>query len=276
MNQAEYNKLPGVNWSHLRRMRTSPLHYKYYLNVEIADTSLMRMGRASHCLALEPSVFDTRHPVFDGASRRGKAWDAYVADHPGTDPADILIESERERVNGGAQALLMSEAFEKYIRGGTHEVVLRWTDPETSLLCKGRADTIKDRIVDLKFVSDISRLEQTASAMGWHGQLAYYHDGANKMMNILFKPPVIVCVESIPPHAVVYKELPEPTVDIGRNLYKRLLQKVADCTESGIWPGPESGELWLPSWAEDEANADRPKLDFSGLPRMEEEQDATL
>ena len=253
---AAYAALPGVNWSTLKHMRVSPLEYQYQLTAERKDAAHFRIGRAAHTLVLEPDLFEARHPIFPGASRRGKAWDAFVADYKGEDPGDILIEREMELALGCAEAIRTNPEAMRNLHEGVTEHVITWADADTGFPCKGRCDSVNGHLVDLKSTASIDPrvFPGEAARLGYHGQLAFYLDGLTAM-GVLDSgakvPPVIVAVESEPPHDVVVWTIPDGTIDTGRCLYKRLLLRLAECQDTGIWPGvaPAPLSLVLPAWA---------------------------
>ena len=85
-----------ISWSRLRNIARSPLHYKYALTVQRADTPTLKLGRAVHCAVLEPQQYAARYAVY-ALRRAGGAWDDWLAERPGV---DALSWEESERVNG--------------------------------------------------------------------------------------------------------------------------------------------------------------------------------
>lgn len=248
----EYRELPGVNWSSLKHLRTSPLEYRFQLTHEAKDAANLRVGRAVHCLVLEPDTFDARHPLFEGASRRGKAWDAFQAEHPDADP---LIESELLRVLGCAGAVRANSRAMELLSVGMTEHVISWTDPDTGVLCKGRCDLLNSHLVELKTTAiiDPRRFPGEVVRLGYHGQIAYYMDGlgANGLLPPDHRDPVVIAVESEDPHDVVIWRVVRETVEAGQCLYKQLLSLLDKCTRNNSWPGvaPNTLPLILPEWS---------------------------
>jgi hypothetical protein len=62
------------------------------------------------------------------------------------------------------------------------------------------------------------------------------------------KPEVqmIVAVEPDPPHDVVVYTVEARTVDVCEGKARRLLEQIAECMETGDWPGIDGGELTIP------------------------------
>jgi hypothetical protein len=73
ITDAEYRAADGVNWSRLKIIRESPLHYK--MKPDRPDTAALGMLRAIHALVLEPEEFDRDFAIFDG--RRDKRSRSY-------------------------------------------------------------------------------------------------------------------------------------------------------------------------------------------------------
>jgi len=67
MNFAEYQAIQAVNFSSLKMMRESPLHYRHALTAIRAESPAMALGSAVHCAVLEPGRFALEYspePVF--------------------------------------------------------------------------------------------------------------------------------------------------------------------------------------------------------------------
>jgi hypothetical protein len=249
----DYFTRPGVRWSLLRHMwKGSPLHYRHAAdNPTSGDTPSRQALRAIHCAVLEPERWATDYAAFDGA-RRGNAWDRWQLSHPGVeglsrkawDTASRI--AQRVHAHPVAGPLLIGP-------GGESEVMLEWADDETGLLCRGRADRIVTpggrRIgLDLKTVGDCSEAEITKMAwrMGWHGQAAHYMAGGS------FDAFGLVCVEDKEPHDLTVFWMSRALLEAGEALRRRLIDRVAECTRAGIWPGrhPDPVMLDAPHWVE--------------------------
>lgn len=255
MTFAEYIETPGVNWSLLKEMRRSPLHYHYRLHNPREDSTRLAIGRAAHTAILEPDRFLLDYALYAGAIRRGKEWDACCAANKGR---TILKADEY------ATCLSMRDAVREHpVAGpliaakGKAERVFTWTDPTTGLLCKARLDKFKDEpetIVDVKTTFDVEadRFAITVAKMGHHIQLAHYRRGARANG---YNPAVkIVAVEATEPHEVAVYALDDDTLWAGEEELDDLLAKVAAGVFSGQWPGryQEEQTLVLPAWAFDE------------------------
>jgi hypothetical protein len=258
----DYAAIDAVNWSTLKSMAKSPLHYRHRVDTDMDDARHLRLGRAVHTLILEPDQYRERHPVFGGAARRGKAWDDFEAAHPG---ADILLGTEAAQAEAMAQSVLAHPLARKHLRDGLAEQIMTWTDPETGVKCKGRCDAVNGHLVELKSCNgqafDPRRFPGHAARLMYHGQIAYYLDGLTAMGHRLDQDPAMIVVESDPPHDVaVYLIMPED-VEAGRELYRSLLDRLVECRRSDRWPGVCEGEelrLRLPDWVRSQFEDDEP------------------
>jgi exodeoxyribonuclease VIII len=255
----DYASIDAVNFSTLKYMQKSPLHYRHALESPRTATTPMRLGTAAHTAVLEPARFITDYAVFEPeegkAPRRGtKAWDTFAAANDGK---ELLKQPEfnaamriRDAVRGNVEAM-------RYLRKGDAEVTLVWQDKETGLWLKGRVDfisqSVPDVIADLKTARDVSpwAFQSAYAKMQYHMQAAMYADGLEA---ILGRPTYHKCiaVESAEPHdTVVYDVIGEP-LELGREVYRDLLHKLVECRKNNEWPGASAGaevSLRLPAWA---------------------------
>jgi hypothetical protein len=263
---AAYDAIAAVRWSHLKHMDRSPLHYRHATTAPRRDTPAFRFGRAVHVLCLEPERWAADYVTWDGI-RRGKSWDAFEAEHAGR---EILTADESERAMAIASAVRSHPVASTHLKAGIKEGAIQWVDEETGLACKGRFDALGGRLVDLKSAADVDPQRFAASVYryGYHGQLAFYADGLAANGIALDGDPVIICVESVEPHDVVVYTADPFVVDQGRQMYRRLLARVKECTERGEWPGISGAAtlpLLLPAWAEVEGDEHGDNYNLSDL-----------
>ena len=126
-----YRNSKAANVSSLKRLGISPAHYVEYLERPPADKPEWVMGRATHCLTLEPQHFDQRYTVIEEKpskaggpewdafeagravplpptikSRRGKAWEAFKAEQDEAGRV-VLIRSEWDKCQAWAGYLAL-------------------------------------------------------------------------------------------------------------------------------------------------------------------------
>jgi hypothetical protein len=252
----EYLKAPGVNWSTLKWMRESPLHYKYRTETPIEDNDRLMLGRATHTAILEPDRFPLDYAVYDGGIRRGKEWEAFKAANPGR----TLFKPEQYAtclaIRDAARGFLRTA---HYLEVGEPERSVFWTDGMTGVKCKARIDWLHpEAIVDVKTCrsTNARQFGATAARYGYHSQLAFYVDGFRaESGELLHRKAVLIAAEAEAPHDVaVFVADPDKALWAGREEYRGLLHRVVLCESAGEWFGryDEEQSLALPAWAFEE------------------------
>lgn len=265
-----YEDVPGINWSTLRHMRRSPLHYQHALANARADSDTFRRGRLLHALVLEPGSVDGAFVVWEGGRRAGKAW----AEFRSANASRTIVTAQDMR-----DALAMAEAVQRvWVAPHHREITMQWVDRATGLACKGRLDAI-----DPAYVTEIKTTYDAASATmsrslaryDYHCQLAHYRAGA--IACGLASPATrarIVAVESSAPYDVAIYDLDDEALIAGEEEVARLLARVAECTAAGAWPGryTEPQPLSLPGWMRDD-ESENDISDLGLIPGDNEESD---
>ena len=251
MTSSEYQALPAVNWSLLRELRRSPLHYQHALTVEREDTDALRLGRAVHTAVLEPDRFALDYAVWQGGRRSGNEWAHFcMANHTRT----ILTLDQYTTACAIRDAVRSHPVASPYLSRGEPEVVLRWRHEKTGLDLKGRADWISDTaIVDLKtsrHAISPRQMSATVHALGYHCQLALYRAGV-KAMTDRELPAVMIAVEPAAPHDVAVYAIMDEALFAGEEEVEELLALLKECRATDSWRGRFSAvqELDLPRYA---------------------------
>ena len=255
MKYHHYVALEGVRASDLKALRKSPLHCH-----EREDGDSGRALRAMHALLLEPEVFDEDFVVFEGKARRGKAYEAFAAEHEGY---TILNQREEEAARSVVEGVLRHPVARRLLNErGESEVTLTWTDPDTGLPCKGRLDRLAggSLIIDAKGygTSDPREISRRVARLGAHVQLAHYRRGLELARGVRDARVMIISYETRPPYDVAVVELESDALAIGERERAKLMAQYAECLESGKWPGrcPEVVPLILPDWLSAELGDD--------------------
>jgi len=253
----DYLALDRLSPSGAKVLTRSPAHYRHHRDYPPAETPALRIGKATHALALEGHhAFDRAFcvaPECDRRTREGKAlWGEFVA---ASDGKTVLTASEAELVEGMAAGILAHPLAPALIEGGTPELSMVWNDSETGCPCKGRADLARladGAIIDLKTTIDASpaAFSRSALSFGYHTQAAAYLSGA-AALGADVRDFLILAVEKSPPFAVGIYRLPDAALELGRRRWQEACALYVQCVESGRWPGyPEAiTELALPNWA---------------------------
>jgi hypothetical protein len=249
----DYEAIDAVNWSTLKHMDVSPLHYKHSIDNPAADTTRFGIGRAIHTAILQPERLATDYAVFDGSRRAGKAWDAFEAENAGK---TILKRAEWDAVQNLAQHVLEDEVAQQWL-GGKNALIERpitWTDKVTGLRCKARPDAVHSAIAEVKSTSSIDdrKFRSLATSMGYFGQVAFYRRGYHELTK-MWLPCALIPVEVDAPHDVGVFVVDEESLRVADDKISRLLAKVAECRKTGVWPGryQKAQTLTLPDYARD-------------------------
>jgi hypothetical protein len=248
---ADYQALPGVNFSTLKEMDVSPLHYQRAVSLggrEVTDA--MRLGSIAHSLILTPGHDELA--IWSG-TRRGKVWDEFCSANAGK---LIVKEDEVRPLLEMRRAVYAHDPANALLADGDPEVVLQWVDAETGLACKARVDWLRPRgrLVELKTskAAHPRAFFRSFAAFKYHAQLAFYLDGLAACGIESTEPPAVIAVESGPPFDVCVYRVPNDAIEAGRRKVLGWLRAVAECAAAGKWPGAGGDaavDLVLPEWA---------------------------
>lgn len=273
VSREEYDLIDRMNFSVLTHMKKSPAHCLAAQMKRLkADSDALRFGRAGHVAALEPEKFRSQWTAWNGGTRRGKEWDAFQAKAAAAG-LEILKQDEYEAVLDIATRVHSDEHAARYLRNGSSEVTLLWTHTQPGVggfevLCKGRIDFAGEAgaIVDLKTTRDASpeAFAKQCWNLDYAARAAFYVDGeaAARRGNPL--PYVLVAVEKDEPYVVQVYTVPVHILDMGRDVYRGHLARLAQCRRENRWPGYATGplELGLPSWLQKDDDISGVGLEF--------------
>lgn len=250
---AEYTAIDAVNWSSLKNMEDSPLHYKHRLDSkEDTDTTARSMGRLLHTLVLEPENFGAHYAIYHGSVRRGADWEDFKAANAGK---TILKENELIEVCAQAAAVRAHPEVAPLLQGGEPETTVVWNEPRHGIRCKARLDLWHPKraaLVDLKGTptTDPRRFGQIAARMGYFAQLAHYEQAVRLGLRRAVYDVLIIAVETAAPYDVAVFKLEDEDLEVGRIYVDDYLDKLKACRDSGVWPGrcPSIQRIQLPSY----------------------------
>ncbi|HEY3494779.1 MAG TPA: PD-(D/E)XK nuclease-like domain-containing protein [Polyangiaceae bacterium] len=252
---ADYADLPGVNWSTLKHILRSPLHYQHALKAPPKETAAMRFGTAVHVAALEPQQFRLRYlvePDFGPlqSSKNRQKRDEWRSENEG---ALFLDQDDYDRIQAVASAVRAHPAARRLIEDIEVELPIQWTDRATGVLCKGRVDGVgRTYIIDLKTTTNAEpwAFASSAAKLLYHAQQAFYVEGYRAAHNEV-RGAVLIAAESVAPFDVVVYELEDEPLGVGRELYEQALVRLVECERTGSWPGisPDILPFKLPKWA---------------------------
>lgn len=250
LTYAQYDAIDAVRWSNIKHLADSPLAYRRALQHNGADTPAMRFGRAVHTAVLEPQNFSRDVSVYDGAVRRGKDWEAFVAADGIT--RDILKRDEFDKVQTVAKAVRRNAEARRLLRNGRSEVTVIWRDSTTGIRCKARIDHLgRHSFEDLKTTATLDERVFAALSyrMGYFQQLAWY--GAGLAACGLVRTPHLIVVESDDPHDCDVMSVNDDDLYMAERHIRTLLDILAACRKVRRYPGrhTEIVELKAPAYA---------------------------
>jgi hypothetical protein len=259
---AEYHacRLGVVSKSALDHVARSPAHYRAWIDGTLRDeaTPALAFGAAFHCALLEPARFEAAYAVEpDFGDCRHKAnreeRDAWRNSNIGRE----LVPSEWLTSIG-----LMVDAVRKHplagrmVQDGDSEVTVAWTDSDTGLTCKARADYYVRRrrlVVDVKSTLDARpfAFRRDVAKYGYHRQDALYRAGFAAIDEPV-EHFIFVAVEKAPPYAIKLYALDADSVSRGYAATKRDMDTLAQCMRTDTWPAYSGSieQLSAPSWAD--------------------------
>lgn len=254
----DYDKRKEANFSRIRLIQKSPLHYKWNAEEGGDDSDAMKLGRCGHLAILEPDEYEQRVVVWTGGNRTGKKWDAFREEHCGK---EILTVREAERIEGMKRAVHETDWVRPFLTDGERELTLVWETeviPGLMLPCRGRLDYVTaGAIVDLKLTRNSS--PEAFGRQAWDGlylaQAAFYSDGYFACTGMRM-PFYFAAVENTEPFVPAIYEVTEAHLAAGRTEYMRLLATLSICEHEQKWPGYtlKPMPLQLPRWAQWEAD----------------------
>lgn len=222
-----------VRFSTLKHIARSPAHYWHQATTTYDDDSLARrLGSGTHAMMFgTPEVI-----VFTGKQRRGKAWDAFKAEHAGK---VILSRSEHAKASAMVAALHANPLAERLLfsPGTIHEQRLDW-----SWLGRSIRSTPDARgayhLVELKTcrTADPEWFKRDATRMAYHAQLAFYRRAILEAIGTKPREVYIVAVESVAPYAVTALQLTERALDQGERLARVWFERLLVCEATNAWP----------------------------------------
>lgn len=245
----DYAAIPALNWSTLKLLATSPKMLKFRETTPRKDTDALLLGRAIHCAALEPDLWFTgyakSHDFGDLRTKAGKAARDSFAPAPRT---TYLDEEQFDLAERCAAAIRGHKEAMGLLGGGRREETVQWVDKETGLKCKCRFDNIRPNdSSDIKSTRHCTprAFLRDASSLLYHGQLAWYHDGAIAagLLPETAELPGVVAVQTTEPYDVFPFRMTRAAYWAGQSLWKSLIKRYAECQAAEWWPGAAPGVL---------------------------------
>lgn len=245
----------------------SPKHMHAAFNGELKaeDTRSMKLGRALHCMLLEPETFETRfiiagdcEAVLKSGDRKGMkcgatgrfrdgdgAW--MCGKHEPTEPLplteDIITLDEAKRCRAANEAIKSHWAVKLIRRKGWSEVSLVWEYAGLPMKCRldrYATEGTRPTIIDVKKVQPgkgtVEECEYAIKRYGYATQASLYVEGAARLSG---KRPEFIWlfVEDGPPHDINIIPASAETLAIGWHIAKSAITRYARAIKSTDIPG---------------------------------------
>lgn len=265
----EYLAWPFVNNTLLSHAAKSMAHFHAAENsVDESSTAAQQLGQLLHTGKLELSALAETHVIMprfedqvlkeDGSRystpKATKQYKELVAAFEAANVGKVIVtQDDYDRLSAMLQSLSESERAVEYLHhDGPAEISIVWDDPETGIRCKARIDKVdlqRNRIVDLKSACDVGDFGRAIFNYSYHRQLAFYSFGIETLTGRRHEA-CIVAVESSQPFGVRAAPMASEAIEAGRNEYRRLLNQISICRQTGDYPGYEDPDEWdLPEWS---------------------------
>lgn len=215
------------------------------------------IGTAAHDMLLQRDRFYDQNSVlpanFNGRTNEGKAL-----------KADILAEGKNPVTTDDYETVKkMVKAVDAHpfaggaFMDGEPEIALFWIDELTKLPCRCKPDFLtndKLNVPDYKTTKDASPdgIEKSMNQFGYHMQNPWYARGIKAVFGIKPQRFFYVYQEAEEPYVVTCSVPGENAIRFGDMLNRKALNILAECLESGNWPGYSDDVIisHLPRWAE--------------------------
>ncbi len=255
MTVEEYRSAPGLNFSKMKALLQSPLHFQKQEAVE--ETLAMRMGTAVDEWVLSGKV---RPHVIKPAELDGKPWQGnrtackeWVKKWK-ADGCTVYSQDEYDTQSAMQKALENSREFQGLLRTCPQRqlpvfAVYRGV-PVKCLLDMAGQDEEGRVICDLKTSNDASPkgFGKKAFNMDYDLQMVLY-SAAVALSEGLEEPPAMswAVVESSAAAPVSLFLVPGEALESGQRKLDRCIDSYLECMESGIWPSYGTG-FQTPEW----------------------------
>ena len=255
-SEADYFAGPGVGSSTLRTLReTTPAHCQYELT-HPRESDALDIGKAFHCLLLEPDRFADTYTDDTGINRRTKAGKDQL-DELSFHGKTVLRAKDYDTVHEMARAVHAHPTARFFLdpANGPAESSLYWTDPKSGVLCRCRPDKIDHGhrcILDVKTTITANPRDwpRHAERYGYDAQAAMYSDGFEHVTGDRY-PFIFLACEKTAPYLCTLIALDDAWMDAGRRKYEHSLRIYAQCVQEQHWPGypADIQTIEQPAWA---------------------------
>lgn len=267
MTDAEYHAHPAMNYSRLKHLRESPLHFRNACDNPKPSSAAMSWGSLVHLLCFEPTRFDQTYKVTTETNKRLKAYKVAKAEAE-AEGLQLVTDTDLETANRAACNVLAHPWVAKLLDCGSLtyrvgktavESMHFWEQPEGFGDCRMKTDISRlfdDTLLgcDLKTTRSTHRFSfrRDARMFGYDLQAAHYlHGLADKHGVELGNVTLdwrIIAVENVAPYDVTVYQFSVDTIDNALAEYDALGKLYRTCVENNNWPGRGRHDLLDLTW----------------------------
>jgi len=241
------------HFGHIKALALSGKQYIHRVNTPFEATAAMRLGTCVHQLVLGARP-GKDVVVYPGKTRQGKTWEAFEAEHAGTDT--IVTANEWSRAEEIAAAVMSDPLARPYLDSSRKEVPLAWEENGLKFSTSG-VDIVTDGMIgDLKTTATVEpdAVRKQIRRMHYAEQVVFYRRGARLNGIDVSKGLFLLCVETKAPFEVVPFELTEQRIDRCERTVSLWIERLRVYTTCGQWPGYTQAPIPLDieAWQEDD------------------------
>lgn len=249
------------NFSTLKYLARSGLHYLHACNTPTEPTRAMLIGTAIHAIVLGQREGGRSVCCFPGDRRGTKEWKVFEAANAG---ADILTLPEWDEAEAVARAVLAHPVARERMLHARYEVPLKWDDGGIPCSTSG-VDILAgdgESLDDLKTTTTVEpeALVRQAFKMLYPQQLVFYRRGARANGMPMTKGLYLDCVETKPPYDFVSLEMSDGMIELAEKTVSLWLEKLRVFKDANQWPGYAQSPVAMPvpAWLREDEEEESP------------------
>lgn len=256
MDFEEYRQIKAINASALKAKSMKAMRF-IMDGGEKKETEAMRLGRFIHKAVLEPKEFLETVVVYPGATRRGKEWEAFKAEHDGD---WIVKQDEYDELMAIHAEVMANKDAVAIIEASQTELTLKWDDTGVGP-CKARLDGYSEKygILEIKKTKDaeMQSFARQFAGLKYDIQLGWYSLGVEQALKRSQCPAHVIAIEVGDVIDVAVYRVPTIAITIGKKRAMEIAKKYRACEQSGNFEGVSSGltEMVMPAWYGEEEMA---------------------
>lgn len=252
----QYHASEGLSRSKLWTFKQLPskFHYEHMSGQyhRPTDSEAFVLGDLVHTFCLEPQMSSDRYMIMPNIDKRTKSGKELYAQVMIEAEGKTLVKPEIfDHARNMATAVLSNQTAFELIREAKVEKSIYWRHESTGLICKARPDVWNGRIVsDLKTTQDAGfrGFQMSAYKYGYFLQAAMIYE-ALKSIGEPFHNFVFICVEKAEPHCIGLYMLDDEALQFGIDMFHSLMNRIAICYETNVWPDYGIQKLTIPRYA---------------------------